>query len=257
MLSSVFNFRDVGGYKNMEGKEIRKGLLFRSGQLSNLSDSDIHILKKIEIKNCIDLRSEQELKKYPQKIPENIKYHIFDVLSDAKDSINPIVLEKMIRSPREANEIFEKEKVEDFFIKAYREIITMNSARKSFSNFFSLISNRDELPALFHCTTGKDRTGWVSACFLKLMDVPEETIYKDYLLSNEYILPAYKKEIDYFLNNGGDISIIESILGVKQEYLDAAFDEMEKIYGKIEDYFHIALGIDYQKQEKIKKIFLH
>ena len=149
MLSSVLNFRDVGGYKNREGKEIRKGLLFRSGQLNNLSESDIHILKKLDIKNCIDLRGEYERKKFPQKIPENIKYHIFDVLFDAKDLIDPVFLEKMARTPDEANSLLGGGKIEELFKKVYRHLITLKSAQKGFSSLFNLIIDENNLPLMF------------------------------------------------------------------------------------------------------------
>ena len=113
----------------------------------------------------------------------------------------------------------------------------MPSAQKAFSEFFDTISNKEQLPAVFHCTTGKDRTGWVAASLLTLIGIPKDAVYQDYLKSNDYILPAYKKVIDSFVEAGGQKEIPLAILGVKKEYLDAAFDEMEKNYGSIENYF--------------------
>lgn len=107
-----------------------------------------------------------------------------------------------------------------------------------------LLGDKNQLPALFHCTTGKDRTGWAAAALLTLLGVPKDKVVEDYLRSNDYILPAYQKVIDAFVAAGGDPAIPPAILGVKAEYLDAAFDEMQTKYGAIEKYFSEGLGIN-------------
>ena len=79
---------------------------------------------------------------------------------------------------------------------------------------------------------------------------------KDYLRSNDYILPLYKKVIDAFVAGGGEQSIPEAIFGVREEYLDAAFDEMQMQYGTIENYFSEALGIDATAQKALRDLYL-
>jgi hypothetical protein len=97
---------------------------------------------------------------------------------------------------------------------------------------------------VFHCTTGKDRTGWAAAALLTLLGVPKETVMADYMRTNDYTLPQFKHAIDDFVAAGGDRAIAVAVFGVKPEYLDASFDEMQKQYGTIEGYFSEALGID-------------
>jgi protein-tyrosine phosphatase len=118
------------------------------------------------------------------------------------------------------------------------------------------VADAGMLPALFHCTTGKDRTGWAAAAFLSLLGVPKDRVYEDYLRSNDYILPMYREVIDGAVASGIEEEIPLSILGVKKEYLDAAFDEMETNYGTIENYFADALGIDAGQQTTIRTIYL-
>ena len=118
------------------------------------------------------------------------------------------------------------------------------------------LADEEKLPALFHCTTGKDRTGWAAASLLTLLGVPKEQVFEDYLRSNDNILPAYKHAIDPFVEAGGDPEISSAILGVKREYLEAAFDEMETKYGTIEAYFSEALGIDAAQQQAIRDLYL-
>jgi protein-tyrosine phosphatase len=91
---------------------------------------------------------------------------------------------------------------------------------------------------------------------LSLLGVPEDVIMEDYLRSNDYILPAYRKMIDDFTRAGGDPAIIKAILGVKAEYLKACFDEMKTKYGTIEDYFSKALEIDAAGQKALRDRFL-
>lgn len=86
--------------------------------------------------------------------------------------------------------------------------------------------------------------------------MPKDTVYEDYLRSNDYIIPAYQAAIDSFVAAGGDRNIPLAILGVKKEYLDAAFDEMEKNYGSIEKYFSDGLGIDAAKQKALRDLYL-
>jgi protein-tyrosine phosphatase len=142
------------------------------------------------------------------------------------------------------------------FVALYREFITLPSANAAFRKLSVDMGRKDQLPALYHCTTGKDRTGWASAALLTLLGVPEDNVYEDYLRSNEYILPAYKNFIDHFIAAGGDPSIPQDMLGVKAEYLRASFDQVKIQYGSIERYFDKGLGIDRASQQKLRDRFL-
>jgi len=146
--------------------------------------------------------------------------------------------------------------VEAAFQQGYREFVSLPSAKKEFRELFLALGDQKKLPTLFHCTTGKDRTGWAAAAFLTLLGVPKDTVMKDYLRSNDYIIPAYQKVIDKFVAAGGDKSIPLAILGVKEEYLNASFDEMQKKYGTIEKYFSEGLGIDAAQQKALRDLYL-
>ena len=103
---------------------------------------------------------------------------------------------------------------------------------------------------------GKDRTGWAAAALLTLLGVPEETVMEDYLRSNDNIIPMYQHVIDAFVAAGGQERIPLGALGVREEYLEAAFEEMRTNYGTIEDYFAEALGIDAEQQQAIRDLYL-
>jgi protein-tyrosine phosphatase len=254
-IKSVPNLRDLGGYKTMDGSTVAPGLIYRSNQLSKIGPEDMKKLASLRLKNAFDLRTVVERETRPEELPPDVTYVVLDVLADSPQA-GPAQLEKLMQDPKQANEALGGGKVEAGFQQSYREFVSLPSAQREFSKLFQALGNREELPALFHCTTGKDRTGWAAASFLTLMGVPTEKVYEDYLKSNDYILPAYQKVIDGFVAAGGDAEIPRAILGVKKEYLDAAFDEMKTKYGTIENYFSEGLGIDAAQQKAMMDLYL-
>ena len=255
-IASIPNLRDLGGYETSDGKTVNQGLVYRSNQLSEINPEDMQKLGALELQGAYDLRTMAERETRPEELPPGVDYIVVDVLADSP-SAGPAQLEKLMANPKMANVELGGGKVEAAFEASYREFISLPSAQREFGKMFVALGNRQEVPALFHCTTGKDRTGWAAAAFLTLMGVPKETVYEDYLRSNDYILPAYQQAIDGFVAAGGDAEIPKAILGVKKEYLDAAFDEMETEYGSIEQYFSNALGIDADQQQAMRSMYLN
>jgi protein-tyrosine phosphatase len=254
-IASVANFRDLGGYKTVNGATVKRGLVYRSNQLSGIKPNDLAKLGALNLKVAYDLRTVEEKTKRPDELPPGVAYVWLNVLADLPQA-GPAQLENLMKDPKKANAVLGGGKAAQEFQKGYREFVSLPSARREFGKLFLALGEKNRLPAVFHCTTGKDRTGWAAAALLTLLGVPRDQVYKDFLRSNEYIIPAYQKEIDSFIAAGGDPSIPESILSVKKEYLDAAFGEMEKKYGSIEKYFSEGLGIDATRQKIIRDLYL-
>ena len=255
-IASIPNLRDLGGYQTSDGRTIASGLVYRSNQLSHIKPEDMKKLAGLNLKNAYDMRTKVERDKRPEELPPGVNYVVLDVLADSPQA-GPAQLEKLMADPKVANAELGGGKVEAGFIASYREFVTLPSAQREFSNLFRGLADKQQLPALFHCTTGKDRTGWAAAAFLTLMGVPKDTVYEDYLRSNDNILKAYQKVIDGFVAAGGDAEIPKAVLGVKKEYLDAAFDEMEKKYGSIDKYFSEGLGIEVAQQQALRDLYLN
>jgi len=254
-IASVPNLRDLGGYKTSDGATVASGLVYRANQLSGISPDDMEKIAKLKLKNAYDLRTAEEREKRPDELPPGVNYVLLDVLADSPQA-GPAQLEKLMQDPKAANAELGGGKVEAGFQQSYREFVSLPSAQREFRKLFLALGDKEQLPALFHCTTGKDRTGWAAAALLTLLGVPEDKVMEDYLKSNDYIIPAYKKIIDGFVAAGGDESIPLAILGVKKEYLDAAFAEMETKYGTIEEYFSEGLRIDATKQKALRDLYL-
>ena len=254
-IASVPNLRDLGGYKTRDGATVAKGLVYRSNQLAPISPSDMEKLAQLGLKNDYDLRTEAERTPLPDELPPGVNNVWLNVLKDASGSA-PTNLLALLQNPKEGNKALGGGKIEATFVKSYRDFVTLPSAKTAYREFFISLADQNKLPALFHCTTGKDRTGWAAAALLTLLDVPKKTVMEDYLRSNDYILPLYKKVIEAFVAGGGEPSIPQAIFGVKVEYLEAAFDEMQTKYGTIENYFSEALGIDTFTQKALRDLYL-
>ena len=254
-IVSIPNLRDMGGYKTTNGATIARGLVYRSNQLYNISASDMLLLAKLNLKSDFDLRTATERKAKPDELPVGVNNVWLDVMADYPTS-GPANLIVLLSDPQKANTDLGDGKVEDMFKVAYRQFISLPSAQIAFRELFLSLGDKNQLPALFHCTTGKDRTGWAAAALLTLLGVPMETVMEDYLRSNDYILPMYQTDINNFVAAGGQASIPQALFGVKEEYLNAAFDEMKTKYGSIENYFSEGLGITVVQQTALRNLYL-
>ncbi len=254
-IPTVPNLRDMGGYRTRDGATVAHGLVYRSDTFNPMSAEEIKKLERLNLKNDYDLRTTDEVKVKPDQIPSGVQYHLLNVLADAK-SAAPAQLEALLHDPQQANELRRGGNIEATFKEGYREFVSLPSAKQSYRTLFLSLADQQKLPAVFHCTTGKDRTGWAAAALLLLLDVPKEKVMEDFLASNEYTLPQFQHAIDGFVAGGGDRDIPVAIFGVKKEYLEASFDEMKKRYGTIENYFADGLGIEADEQKKLRDLFL-
>lgn len=254
-IATVPNLRDVGGYTTQDGMTVARGLAYRSDTFNPMSAGDISELERLELKDDYDLRTPAEAKAKPDELPPGVRYHLLNVLADAK-SAAPAEIEALIHDPKKANTELGGGEIEELFMQAYREFITLPSAKQSYKTLFLALADTEKLPSVFHCTTGKDRTGWAAAALLTLLGVPSETAMADFMRTNDYTLPQFQREIDAFDAAGGDRSIAIAVFGVKEAYLTAAFDEMQKQYGSIEVYFSEGLGIDQAGQQALRDLFL-
>lgn len=254
-LSAATNLRDLGGYGTTGGKTVIRGFVYRSDVFSPLGADDITRLGRVGFRQVYDLRTVPEMKAQPDQIPAGAVHVPLNVLADAQ-SAAPAQLEALMHDPRKANAVLGGGKVEAHFAEGYREFVSLPSAKRAYRELFTALADRSRLPAVFHCTTGKDRTGWAAAALLTLLGVPADTVMADYLRSNDNLLPYYKSTIDRFAAEGGDGAIPIAILGVKREYLEASFDELRKRHGTIEKYFSDGLGIDAATQQRLKDVLL-
>ncbi|GAA3970127.1 tyrosine-protein phosphatase [Gordonia caeni] len=251
------NLRDLGGWSTADGRTVKSGKLFRSTDFRNVADDAQAALAGLDLRTIYDLRSEAERQALPDPALAGVTDVPLDVLADSKHAI-PGNLNKILADPTVVAE-FTKQmagKSADFIAGTYRDLVTMPSAKNSYRRFYLGLLGEDSGPALFHCTTGKDRTGWAAAGFLSLMGVDRDAVYHDYLETNERLLPSLAPLFDEFAAAGGDPEALRPLLGVRREYLDAAFAEVAKAYGDVAGYFAQGLGIDAAGQDRLRDRYL-
>ncbi|MFP6639990.1 MAG: tyrosine-protein phosphatase, partial [Myxococcota bacterium] len=116
-----------------------------------------------------------------------------------------------------------------------------------YAEMFELIRKPENLPVVVHCTAGKDRAGFASALILRVLGVPLDTVYEDFLLTNVYTADKIDRMVmmvrwtTFFQV---EEESLRGVMGVERRFLEAAFDEIDKRYGSFEVYRREVLGID-------------
>jgi protein-tyrosine phosphatase len=225
--------------------------LFRSTDTSRLADAEVPAVEALGLKTVVDLRTDLERGAAPDRALPGVREVVLDVLADSKDSA-PARLPALVSNPAAAKDLLGDGKAVAMFEAGYREFITLPSALTGFRDFLTMVGTSDDVPLLFHCTTGKDRTGWAAASLLTLLGVSRQDVYHDYLLTNEQLVPQLRPRLKPFADAGGDVSLLEPVIGVRTEYLDAAFDEVTTTFGSFEDYLSKGLRIDPAAQQQLR-----
>src|SRR4029077_1604307 len=193
-IAGVPNLRDMGGWAAAGGR-VRTGMLYRSAEFGALQGDAAEAFAKLGIHSVYDLRTADERAENPNTVPAGTEYTILDILADAQ-SAAPAMVGKALSDPKSAAESLGDGKAVAMFEDGYRQIVGLPSALTGYRQFFTDISQPEHRPGAFHCTTGKDRTGWAAATFLLLLGVSEDDVYADYLLTNDQLVPALKPLVD-------------------------------------------------------------
>lgn len=222
LQNSIENMRDIGGYKNNEGRVVKLGKLIRSNWPINLSNEDISIIKKMGINTIIDLRSYGEIKTRKSVFEDNKDFHIYHIGMNIGKNI-----------PEE----------EELVSKSYIEMLTL---QKEIKKIFEILSKSDRI--IYFCNAGKDRTGVITALILKLLGVSEKDIIDDYMYTKIFMKEILK---EYANNNTKILNIITP----KRIYMQKFLEEFEDLYGSIEKYLDL-IGIEENIIKNIKQKFI-
>lgn len=251
-IPSVPNLRDIGGYEVAGGGRVKMGQLYRSVDLSHLHGDDVAALAGLGIRTVFDLRTEGERAAQPDVLPPGAAAVVCDVLAGDKQAAPAQLFDSLV-DPAATEKLLGDGKAAALFEEGYRLIVGLPSALAAYRAFFEAIAQDACRPALFHCTTGKDRTGWAAAMTLLLLGVPEDDVFYDYMLTNRDLLPSLKPLYDRFAAAGGDPHLLDPVMGVERVYLQTALDEMRAQYGSVEAYFADGLGIGAAQQAALRR----
>lgn len=252
-LRTLPNLRDIGGYATNDGKTVRRGLLFRSVQLARLAGSDREVINRLELRTVFDLRTNAERTQSPD--PDiGAREFTLDVLAD-RSGPGPASLISLVGDPTALADALSGGKAAAMMKDAYRDLVLLPSAKRSYASFFSTLAT-GSTPALFHCTTGKDRTGWAAAALLLFLGVAIDDVYNDYLLTNKELLPALQPMLDEAGRAGIDPDLLTPVLSVDRAYLDTALELIDDTWGSIDAYMTDGLGLDQETLDQLREELL-
>ncbi len=234
------NFRDFGGYVTRDGRRVRWRRLYRCGALGYLSGPDHERFSELGIGVICDLRRHEEAERVPtpSHAPFDCRQHI-----PIAPGSNAMLWESLNNDTHVVHDRVQT------MTSITREIARDHMG--AYQRLFAYLIETDDA-FLLHCSAGKDRTGFGVALILSALGVDEDTILKDYLLTNE-------AECLFRLMGGRlrqnhrviDDESLRAVVGVRAEYLLAAFDEVNTRHGSIDNYLK-AIGVDQTARRKLQ-----
>jgi protein-tyrosine phosphatase len=236
-LEGAPNFRDLGGYATEDGRSVRWQMFYRSDNLAHLTETDLDRVKQLGLQLVCDFRGPDERLEEPDRLPEVDPPAVAE-LAIFDDSFSSTGFREKLMSG-------ELDDPSQMLVDANRLFISRFSDR--YAQMFERLMDPAHLPALVHCTAGKDRAGLASALILRALGVPEATVYDDYLLTNHYVADKIERSLlvirvmSFFRV---DPETIRPLLGVERKFLEAAFDEIQIRHGSFDAFRRAALGVD-------------
>lgn len=249
MIYNINNLRIVKA-KSVHNINDGKMFLLRGGPLNEIDKDDQRTLKeKYNLKTVIDLRSRDERKKIPNVIIDDIDYYSIEVM-DPQKSIQ--------KNPLQFLKAYEQHHDLNFMEHMYSEFVLNNHTKQSYKHFLEIVS-RSKGSVYFHCTAGKDRTGFASMLLLEILGATEDEIFKDYLKTNDFT----KENFDLILvkvrevyENAIDDEILKDLIGVKKEYLTASRNLIFDKHASVIEYISNDLKVNTKTLKNIREKFV-
>lgn len=251
-LQGARNFRSLQGLPALDGRQLAGHSLLRSDHLHDLTDADWAVLRSLGLRTVCDLRSTDERQHHPSRFPRN----------DVLDVHLPILAD--VRSdPRFGVRLREQPDAlgaEAMMIAVYREL--PGALAPHLGCLFDLLE-RGEAPILLHCTAGKDRTGFAVAVILHAFGISEEAILADYLCTADSSLMTdilhrtrLAQKVTAMLGVSCSDAMLDAVLGVREGYLGAAFDEVDRRYGSVANFLLTEAAMDSSRTSRLRDRYL-
>lgn len=230
-LDGAVNVRDLGGYRSTYGVDLARGRIFRGDALSQLTVEDVSTLGSLGLRTVVDFRTPGEvLVSGSDRLPPGLAPVSMPVAGGDLNSIYEIIASG--DHDRQRAELGNG-RAAALMADINRSFVADPRQREAFGATLRMLCTPGRLPALYHCSGGKDRAGWMTAVVLTILGVPREQVLRDYLLSNDFHRTGYQK-LRYDLAKTGiiaDPDLLRPILDQSPTYLAAAFEEAERRYG--------------------------
>ena len=215
-LEGAVNFRDLGGYDAGGGMRTRWRTLFRADGLGDLTEGDFATMRALGVRTVIDLRSAEELERGRFDVDAHpVTFHHFPVIERLPDA-----------------DAFDKQP--GLLGTQYLDMV--RDAGPAFVSVLEILAAPGSLPAVFHCTAGKDRTGVLSAIVLSLLGVDEPTVVADYALSGAAMTRLRAKIIVKYPDSRETIESLTDVFSAEPAQMEALLDHVRATHGSVDAY---------------------
>jgi protein-tyrosine phosphatase len=237
-LERSINIRDIGGYTGLNGRKVKWGMVIRSEELAHLSDNDVKYFENFNLQHVFDFRNEEKARRQSDRLPSFTHYHLIPIF----ESFNFGVKKPDFRQPGSV----------DLFMRTIYKVQTEERAQ-SFATVLKYLTEPLDFPILYHCTNGKDRTGFMTYLILGILGVPDAIIISDYTLTNL----TFDESFDLLGNIMSEELGIENhhlweFCGVKPDWLRISMDYINTNFGNVETYLLSETDLTIDDLEKIR-----
>ena len=256
-LQGMANTRDLGGMVGADGRKIVKGKLIRSGHLHDATQADIEQLSD-RVGLVVDFRTEMERDEKPNPaVPGAEMLHLpafesFAAGVSRDRESDKAAIAMAFQDPDNARKqmlgIYLRFVTNDFTIGQYRRFIRL------------LLEQRDKA-VLWHCTAGKDRTGFAAVLIETLLGVDRAAIMADYLSTNTYLAEEVNALCAMVGESMGGLDertdkALRCLFGAEEAYLAAVYEKADELYGGLDGYITDALGISEDERALFRSRYL-
>lgn len=248
-ITSISNFRELGGLPSTDGRVVRSGVAFRSAHLAKASDADLERIVELGISTIVDLRTpaDKHLDGH-NRLPDGVRYVAAPMgdLSDAGEpssTSDPVRAAMHSRDPQVIADRFGNGQAEAMIRQGQRSFVDSEQAAVAGRAYLEVLADPDSGGALIHCSAGKDRTGWMCTVVLLALGVDRATIIEHYLETNLH-RPADARLAEVIGDSGVDPEHMRAFFEVRESYQQEGFDIVDGKYGSTEAYLEQVFGFD-------------
>jgi len=254
-VDGVSNFRDFGGYLTASGKTVRWRQLYRSSNLSKLTDMGLETFQSLGIRMIIDLRTSSEIESDPDRLAPGVDWQNITL---EESSIGAALIHALQTGDTSGFEF-------DKLVQSYADFYISNV--EQYRELLPLVMSSDNRPIDIHCTGGASRTGFTVALIQLMLGVTEDWVMDDFLLTNEIIASDIQETVETFrkmiIANTGqepteeDMENLTNFATMHSEYLQAAIDLVVEEYGSVDNFIRDGIGVTDEQRSAFRAVLLY